>query len=285
MKAVIPAAGMGTRFLPATKNMPKEMLPLVDKPVIQFVVEEAVAAGFDDILIVTGRSKRAIEDHFDRALELEHALEARGDEKLLREVRRVAELGNIHYVRQSEPLGLGHAVLCARKHIGNEPFALLLGDDVVVAKTPCSRQLWSAHVETGGSVVAVGRTPREQLGRYGVVDVASTVRPGLHAARGLVEKPKPEDAPSDLAVMGRYLLTPDVFDVLEKQAPGRGGEIQLTDALHALAGQGRVAALEFEGRRFDLGTRMEWLKTNIEVALSMPDMGPELRAFLDAVRK
>ncbi|HEX2022393.1 MAG TPA: UTP--glucose-1-phosphate uridylyltransferase GalU [Candidatus Thermoplasmatota archaeon] len=280
MKAVIPAAGMGTRFLPATKNSPKEMLPLVDKPTIQHVVEEAVASGITDILIITGRGKRAVEDHFDRNFELEHPLERKGDAARLEEVRRIAEMADIHYVRQREPKGLGHAILCAEKHMGGEPFAVLLGDDVVVSRTPCTRQLMDCHARTGASVIAVERMPMDQIESYGVVKPGRAVDDHLREVEALVEKPRRAEAPSDLAILGRYVLTPAVFDELRRTPPGRNGEIQLTDALQRLRAREPIYALEFEGRRHDLGDKLGWLKSNVEVALGMPEFREPLLEFL-----
>ena len=283
MKAVIPAAGAGTRFLPLTKNSPKEMLPLLDKPAIQYVVEEAVQSGCDDILIITGRGKRAIEDHFDRAVELEHVLQRSGDAEGLRGIQQIANLADIHYIRQKEPLGLGHAVMCARKHVGNEPFAVLLGDDIVFSDVPCTKQLIDQHVRTRESVIAVERIPREKSPSYGVVSVGGTPGDRLRPIEDLVEKPSPADAPSDLGILGRYVLTPAVFDAIERTAPGKKGEIQLTDALRHVREKERLLAYEFEGRRFDLGNKMDWLKTNVEVALMRKDFRDEFRPFLDAL--
>ena len=282
MKAVIPAAGLGTRFLPATKNSPKEMLPLVDKPAIQYVVEEAVASGITDILIITGRGKRAIEDHFDANPELELLLERKGDGKQLAEMRHVAEMADIHYVRQREQKGLGHAVLCAKKHVGDEPFAVLLGDDVVFSRTPCTKQLVDQFQRRKASVIAVERVPPERIESYGVVKVGREVDPGLFPIEGLVEKPRRQDAPSDLGILGRYVLTPDVFAELEHTPPGAKGEIQLTDALARLQKRQAMYAYAFEGKRYDLGDKLEWLKTNVEVALMREEFRKPL---LDHLRK
>ncbi len=283
MKAVIPAAGLGTRFLPATKSQPKEMLPVVDKPAIQYVVEEAVASGVDDILIVTGRGKRALEDHFDRAVELEQCL-ARGNRTgLLRELERLNELcerGHIHYIRQREHRGLGDAILCARKHVGNEPFAVLLGDDIIVSEVPCTRQLIDVHASEGCSAVALERVPTERLSSYGVVRTG-WVHGALHEILGLVEKPQRAEAPSDLAVMGRYVLTPAIFDCLERTPPGKGGEVQLTDALQMLLAKERILGLEFDGKRYDIGDKLDWLRATIELALSREEFAPELMSFME----
>ena len=288
-KAVFPAAGWGTRFLPATKAQPKEMLPLVDKPVIQYAVEEAVAAGIDQVIIVTSSQKRAIEDHFDSSFELEHLLEAKGDIEMLRRVRHISDLAQISYVRQKEQLGLGHAVLMARELVGHEPFAVILSDDVVAAERPCIGQLIHAYQETHGSVVAVMEVPRGETSRYGVIDPEPPPEPAageappdprLHKVRGLVEKPQPDVAPSNLAIIGRYVLTPKIFEKLEQTPRGAGGEIQLTDAIQALMVEQDVYAYAFEGVRYDAGTTMGWLKASVELALERPDIGPELRRYL-----
>jgi len=285
MKAVIPAAGLGTRFLPATKNSPKEMLPLVDKPAIQYVVEEAVASGITDILIITGRGKRAIEDHFDRNIELEHLLEKNGDTKNLEAMRRVADMADIHYVRQKETKGLGHAVLCARKHIGDEPFAVLLGDDVVFSEVPCTKQLLDRYRRRRESIIAVERVPPERIESYGVVATGKELEKDLHEVTRLVEKPRRDEAPSDLGILGRYVLTPEVFDALEATPPGRKGEIQLTDALQILLQKQGICSFAFEGKRYDLGDKLEWLKTNVEVALMRPEFRAPLLEFLREVSK
>ncbi len=278
MKAVIPAAGFGTRFLPATKSQPKEMLPVVDKPAIQYVVEEAVASGVDDILIITGRGKRAIEAHFDRAFELEHHLRQTGKQELLGALEAVTELadrGHIHYIRQKEPRGLGDAVYCARQHVGSEPFAVLLGDDIIDAPTPCTKQLLEVFAHERCSVIAVERVPRDKVGSYGVIEVASS-RGQLHEVGDLVEKPEVTKAPSDLAITGRYILTPAVFACLERTGPGKHGEVQLTDALRLLLKRERILALEFRGRRYDIGDKLDWLKATVELALKREEFGDEL---------
>lgn len=280
MKAVIPAAGLGTRFLPATKNSPKEMLPLVDRPAIQYVVEEAVASGITDILIVTGRSKRSIEDHFDRNFELERLLEAKGDKKQLSEMQRIAEMADIHYVRQKETLGLGHAILCAKKHIGPEPFVVLLGDDVVFSDVPCTKQLLDRFARRKRSQIAVERVTPDRIESYGVVKVGPAAEPGLFPILDLVEKPKPKDAPSDLGILGRYVLTNEIFEALERTAPGKNGEIQLTDGLRLLRKTQEMDAVAFEGKRYDLGNKLEWLKTNVEVALMRDEFRKPLLEFL-----
>jgi len=283
-KAVFPAAGWGTRFLPATKAQPKEMLPLVDKPIIQYAVEEAVAAGIEQVIIVTSSQKRAIEDHFDLSYELEHLLEEKGEIEKLRQVRHISDLAQIAYVRQKEQLGLGHAVLMAKDLIGNEPFAVILPDDVVIADRPCIGQLIHAYHQTHASVVAVMEVPHEETSRYGVIgaepseDVLDHGR--LHKLNRLVEKPAPEDAPSNLAIIGRYVLTPKVFEKLEHTPRGAGGEIQLTDALEALMQEQGIYGYAFEGTRYDAGTTMGWLQATIDVALERPELSASLRAHL-----
>ncbi len=282
-KAVFPAAGWGTRFLPATKAQPKEMLPLVDKPVIQYAVEEAVAAGIEQVIIVTSSQKRAIEDHFDISYELEHHLEQKGDIDMLRRVRHIGDLATISYVRQKEQLGLGHAVLVAKELVGHEPFAVILSDDVVTGDEPCIGQLIDAYERTHASVVAVMEVPPEETRRYGMIDVddaAATGDPRLFRLRGLVEKPEPGSAPSNLAVIGRYVLTPKIFDKLEQTQGGAGGEIQLTDAIQALMAEQDVYGYAFDGVRYDAGTTMGWLKASVELALQRPDVGPEFRSYL-----
>jgi UTP--glucose-1-phosphate uridylyltransferase len=283
-KAVLPAAGWGTRFLPATKAQPKEMLPLVDRPVIQYAVEEAVAAGIEQIIIVTSSQKRAIEDHFDLSYELEHLLEEKGDIEMLRQIRRISDLAQIAYVRQKEQLGLGHAVLVAKELVGHEPFAVILSDDVVVGDRPCIGQLIHAYQQTHASVVAVMEVPHEETSRYGVIAAEPSVDPldhgRLHRVTRLVEKPDPADAPSDLAIIGRYVLTPKIFDKLEQTQKGAGGEIQLTDAIELLMEEQQVYAYEFEGTRYDAGTTMGWLKASVELALQRGDIGSEFREYL-----
>ena len=282
-KAVFPAAGWGTRFLPATKAQPKEMLPLVDKPIIQYAVEEAVAAGIEQVIIVTSSQKRAIEDHFDLSYELEHLLEEKGEIEKLRQVRAISDLAQIAYIRQKEQLGLGHAVLMAKDLIGHEPFAVLLPDDVVIADRPAIGQLIHAYQQTHSSVLAVSQVPPEDTSRYGIV--GTTPGPDEHDPRlrqvsALVEKPAPGTAPSNFAIIGRYVLTPKIFDKLEQTQRGSGGEIQLTDAIEALMAEQSVFAYEFEGSRYDAGTTMGWLKATIDLALQRPELAGELRAHL-----
>ena len=281
-KAIIPAAGMGTRFLPATKAMPKEMLPIVDKPTIQYIVEEAIASGIEDIIIVTGKTKRAIEDHFDTNFELEESLRRKGKTDLLKKVQD-AEV-EIHYIRQHEPKGLGHAIWCARKFIGDDPFAVLLGDDIVVAETPGLKQLINQYEETGSSVVGVQTVADHETDRYGIVDPTSN-EGRRHKVHHFVEKPELGTAPSNLAIMGRYVLTPAVFDHLDKQEIGAGGEIQLTDAIQAVNEQENVYAYDFEGERYDVGEKFGFVKTTIELALQNDEMKDELMKYLKEVTK
>jgi UTP--glucose-1-phosphate uridylyltransferase len=278
-KAVIPAAGLGTRFLPATKASPKEMLPIVDKPVIQYVVEEAVAAGIESILIVTGRGKQALEDHFDVSYELERVLEARGKTEDLRTVRAIASLAEISYVRQREALGLGHAVLCARTWAGKEPFAVFLGDDIVVSETPCMRQMLDVFEERGASVLGVMEVPRQETSKYGIV-AGKPVGERLLEVSDVVEKPRPDRAPSTTAIVGRYVFTPAILEELQTTGPGAGGEIQLTDAIRTLLRREKVFAYRFEGRRYDTGDRLGFLRATVEIALGRPDLRDPFAAFL-----
>lgn len=285
LKAVVPAAGLGTRFLPATKATPKEMLPIVDKPAIQYVVEEAVAAGLADVLMVTGRSKRSIEDHFDRAYELEEALRAKGDEERLAAVRESSELAIMHYVRQGEPRGLGHAVHCARQHVGNEPFAVLLGDDMIDERDDLLPWMIEVRQRYGGSVVALMEVEPDQVSSYGCAAIEATGQEGVVRITDLVEKPPVDEAPSRWIIIGRYVCDPAVFDVLEKTEPGRGGEIQLTDALRTLAGTpaeqgGGVYGVLFRGRRYDTGNKLEYLRTVVQFASERPDLAEEFMPWL-----
>ncbi|MEU6308707.1 UTP--glucose-1-phosphate uridylyltransferase GalU [Streptomyces chartreusis] len=279
-KAVVPAAGLGTRFLPATKATPKEMLPVVDKPAIQYVVEEAAAAGLDDVLMITGRHKRAIEDHFDNAFELEQALAAKGDTVRLDAVRDPARLADIHHIRQGDPLGLGHAVLCARHHVGDQPFAVLLGDDLIDPRETLLSRMLEVRDRREGSVIALMEVPPEQIHLYGCAAVEPTGENGLVRVTGLVEKPSRKNAPSHYAVIGRYVLDPAVFGVLERTPPGRGGEIQLTDALQDLAAGGTVHGVVFDGLRYDTGDKADYLRTVVRLACERPDLGPEFTAWL-----
>jgi UTP--glucose-1-phosphate uridylyltransferase len=281
-KAVFPAAGLGTRFLPATKAQPKEMLPLVDKPIIQYGVEEAVASGVDDIILVTGRGKNAIEDHFDVSVELETFLEARGKKDLLEEIRQISSLISVAYVRQGEPLGLGHAVLVTRQLVGNEPFAVILADDVIDATPPALAQMIAVFDEVGGPVILVERIPKDQISGYGVI-AAEPVRPGVYKILDLVEKPPPDKAPSDLAIIGRYLLTPDIFDALEETARDRAGEIQLTNGLKRLLARRPLYACEVTGTRHDTGNKLGFLKAVVYFALQRPDLAGPFRDYLKSL--
>ena len=282
-KAVFPAAGLGTRFLPATKAQPKEMLPLVDKPTIQYVVEEAVASGLTEMIIVTGRGKRAIEDHFDSAFELEYYLQDRGKMEELAEIKTISELASVSYVRQREPLGLGHAILCARPMVGQEPFGVLLGDDLIVAETPCMRQLLTVFERYGGPVLAVERVPGDQISRYGVIR-PKPLGGNVYEVLDLVEKPAAREAPSDLAIIGRYVLTPYLFPVLAETRPDLRGEIQVTDALRVLRRTRPLYAVAFEGKRYDTGDKLGFLKATVEFALARPDLAEAFRAYLKTLK-
>lgn len=282
-KAVIPAAGLGTRFLPATKAQPKEMLPIVDKPTIQYVIEEAAEAGIEDILIITGRNKRAIEDHFDRSIELEIMLKEKNKDDELQKIMQISELANIFYIRQKEPLGLGHAVLCARQFIGNEPFAVLLGDDVVHAKVPCIGQMAKIYNQKCQTVLGVQRVGWDNVHKYGIVDAGGENGP-LVRVKQLTEKPGREEARSDMAVLGRYIIDPEIFAILEATEPGSGGEIQLTDALNVLASRQPVWAYTFEGRRYDVGDRLGFLEATIEYALRREDLASDLKVFINGLK-
>jgi UTP--glucose-1-phosphate uridylyltransferase len=280
-KAIIPAAGLGTRFLPATKAMPKEMLPIVDKPTIQYIVEEAVESGIEDIIIVTGKGKRAIEDHFDHSFELENNLFEKGKFELLCEVQKSSRLVDIHYIRQKEPKGLGHAIWCARKFIGDEPFAVLLGDDIVTAEKPCLKQMIEQYERYNASILGVQTVPHNEVSRYGIVG-GKTIGNRFYSVESLVEKPKQEDAPSNLAILGRYILSPKIFEVLSKQEPGAGGEIQLTDAIATLNKYEAVYAYDFEGKRFDVGEKMGFIQTTIEFALKNKELRSQLLDYLSS---
>jgi UTP--glucose-1-phosphate uridylyltransferase len=282
-KAVIPAAGLGTRFLPATKAMPKEMLPIIDKPVIQFVVEEAISAGIKDILIITGRGKRSIEDHFDRCPELEQALEKRGKKKELEGIQRISEMANIHYIRQKEPLGLGHAILCAKDHIGNEPFVVMLGDDFYMSKVPHIQQLVEAYRRLESPVLSVKEVPATEVMRYGIID-GKSIGEKTVLVKNIIEKPCPKDSPSNIAWMGRAILPPEIFGFLEKTPPGFGGEIQLTDAITMLCKAQKVYAFFYEGKRYDVGTIMEYLKAIVECGLARDDLNGEFKTYLKSLK-
>ena len=276
-KAIIPAAGLGTRFLPATKSQPKEMLPIVDKPTLQYIIEEAIESGIEEILIVTGRSKKSIEDHFDRSVELE--LEQKGKNEMLKMVQDISNMVNIHYIRQKEPKGLGHAIHCAKSFIGNEPFAVLLGDDIVDAKTPCLKQLINAYDEYKTSVLGVQQVAKEDTDKYGILDVKH-IEDRVYKVKDMVEKPNVEDAPSNIAILGRYIITPAIFDILESQEPGKGGEIQLTDALKTLATHEAIYAYDFEGRRYDVGDKLGFLEATVDFALKRPELRDGFMEFL-----
>jgi UTP--glucose-1-phosphate uridylyltransferase len=278
-KAVFPAAGLGTRFLPATKASPKEMLPLVDKPLIQYVVEEAVSSGIEEVVLVTGRGKRAIEDHFDVAFELEEELKAKGKHKMLSEMQRIANLVTFCYIRQKKALGLGHAVLSAKRVVGNDPFAVLLGDDIIDAQVPVLRQMMDVHRRYPATILAIQKVPRSQTHQYGIID-GKRIENGVYLVRDLVEKPAPQDAPSNLAIIGRYILTPEIFDVLELTKPGKGGEIQLTDGLKLLIERQPIYAYEFEGIRHDAGDKLGFLKATVEFGLKNAEFGGEFRDYL-----
>lgn len=279
MKAVIPAAGLGTRFLPATKAQPKEMLPLIDKPAIQFVIEEAVESGIDDILIITGRGKRAIEDHFDKSFELEAILKENNKLDLLKDVQDISDLADIHYIRQREARGLGNAIYYAKKHVGDEPFAVLLGDDIIFCKTPCIKQLMNSYEKYNASIIAVDKIEEEMIQNYGIVDGKHLGGP-IYKIRDLVEKPSPEDAPSNLGIIGRYILTPEIFDAIEQTKPGKGGEIQLTDALRILGKGQPIYAHNFDGARYDLGNKMDYIRATIKYALRREEFRDETEEYI-----
>ena len=270
-KAIIPAAGLGTRFLPATKSQPKEMLPIVDKPTLQYIIEEAIESGIEEILVVTGRSKKSIEDHFDRSVELELELEQKGKTEMLEMVRDISNMVDIHFIRQKEPKGLGHAIYCAKSFVGNEPFAVLLGDDIVDNETPCLKQLINAYDEYKTSILGVQEVSKEDTDKYGILDVKH-IEDRVYKVRDMVEKPNVEDAPSNIAILGRYIITPSIFDILENQQPGKGGEIQLTDALKTLGSQEAIYAYNFEGRRYDVGDKLGFLEATIDFALKRPEL-------------
>lgn len=278
-KAIIPAAGLGTRFLPATKAQPKEMLPIVDKPTIQYIIEEAVEAGIQDIIIVTGRNKRSIEDHFDRSIELELELEKSGKQDMLEMVKEISEMANIHYIRQKEPRGLGHAILAAQHFIGDEPFAVLLGDDVVISKQPCLGQMLDVFHEYQTSILGVQTVPHEVVNKYGII-AGKQVDERIYKVQDMVEKPSIEEAPSNVAVLGRYIITPEIFPFLETQDAGKGGEIQLTDALKRLAKEQAMYAYDFKGHRYDVGSKIGFLQANVEFALRDDALKDEVKMYL-----
>ncbi len=283
-KAIIPAAGLGTRFLPATKAQPKEMLPIVDKPTIQYIVEEAVASGIEDIIIVTGRTKKAIEDHFDKSVELEMELEKKQSKKLLEIARSVSQIANIYYIRQKEPKGLGHAVLTAKTFVGNEPFAVLLGDDVIDSEKPALKQMIEVYEKYNASVLGVQTVERKDVNKYGIVDGVQ-LDSRIYEVKNMVEKPPIDEAPTNVAVLGRYIITPRIFDYLEKQEIGAGGEIQLTDALNKLAKEEPMYAYDFIGHRYDVGNKMGFLQATVEFALKRPELNEEFKAYLKEIVK
>lgn len=278
-KAVIPAAGLGTRFLPATKAQPKEMLPIVDKPTIQYIIEEAIESGIEEILIITGRNKKCIEDHFDKSIELEMELAKNGKEDLLELVKDISDMVDIHYIRQKEPKGLGHAIYCAKAFVGNEPFAVLLGDDVVDSKKPCLKQLIDCYSEYKTSILGVQTVPAQDVDKYGIVN-GIHIEDSVYKVKDLVEKPSLEDAPSNIAILGRYIITPQIFDILENTDPGKGGEIQLTDALKTLISHEAMYAYNFEGRRYDVGDKLGFLQATVEYAMKREELREPFTAYL-----
>lgn len=282
-KAIIPAAGLGTRFLPATKAQPKEMLPIVDKPTIQYIVEEAISSGIEDILIVTGRNKKAIEDHFDKSFELEITLENKGKNDLLNMVQNISNMVNIHYIRQKEPKGLGHAIYCAKSFVKDEPFAVLLGDDIVDAEKPCLKQLMDAYDKYGASILGVQEVSKEDVNKYGIVS-GSKIESNVYSVSDLVEKPSIEKAPTNIAILGRYIINPAIFKILENTKPGAGGEIQLTDALKELAIIEKMYAYIFEGKRYDVGNKLGFLEATVEFALKRNDLNNQFKKYLKTLQ-
>lgn len=281
-KAIIPAAGLGTRFLPATKAQPKEMLPIVDKPTLQYIIEEAVASGIEEILIITGRNKKSIEDHFDKSVELELELEKKGKDDLLEEIRNISDMVNIHYIRQKEPKGLGHAIHCAKSFIGNEPFAVLLGDDIVDAEVPCLKQMIEVYNEYKTTILGVQEVPQEDVNKYGIV-AGKYIEDRVYKVKDLVEKPAVQESPSNVAILGRYIISPEIFNILENTEPGKGGEIQLTDALKVLAQKEAMYAYNFKGKRYDVGDKLGFLQATVEFTLKRKDLKDEFLHYLTAV--
>ena len=281
-KAIIPAAGLGTRFLPATKSQPKEMLPIVDKPTLQYIIEEAINSGIEEILIITGRNKKSIEDHFDKSVELELELQQKGKTEMLEMVQEISNMVNIHYIRQKEPKGLGHAIHCAKSFIGDEPFAVLLGDDIVDSDTPCLKQLIDAYDEYKTSILGVQEVAKEDTDKYGILD-CKYIEDRVYKVKDMVEKPSVEEAPSNIAILGRYIITPAIFEILENQAPGKGGEIQLTDALKTLASHEAIYAYNFEGRRYDVGDKLGFLEATIDFALKRDNLKDGLMNYMKNV--
>ncbi|MGY0372546.1 UTP--glucose-1-phosphate uridylyltransferase GalU [Clostridium sp. JNZ J1-5] len=282
-KAIIPAAGLGTRFLPATKAQPKEMLPIVDKPTIQYIIEEAVASGIEEILIITGRNKRAIEDHFDKSIELENQLEAKGKEDLLNMVNDISNMVDIYYIRQKEPKGLGHAINCARTFVGDEPFAVMLGDDVVDSEVPCLKQLIDCYNEYKTTILGVQQVPEEDVTKYGIVQ-GMYIEDRVYKVKDLIEKPKVEEAHSNIAILGRYIITPQIFEILAETKPGKSGEIQLTDALKTLIKQEAMYAYNFEGRRYDVGDKLGFLEATVEFALKREELRSDFMKYLISIK-
>jgi len=282
-KAIIPAAGLGTRFLPATKALPKEMLPIVDKPTMQYIIEEAIASGIEDILIITGRNKKSIEDHFDKSVELELELENKHKDNLLKQVRDISNMVNIHFIRQKEPKGLGHAINCARAFVGNEPFAVMLGDDIVDAKTPCLKQLMDCYEEKNTTILGVQEVAKENVDKYGIVD-GLQISDKVYKVNNLVEKPQVDVAPSNVAILGRYIITPEIFDILDNTLPGKGGEIQLTDALKTLISKQDIYAYIFEGRRYDVGDKLGFLQATVEFALKREELKVPFMEYLQTLK-
>jgi UTP--glucose-1-phosphate uridylyltransferase len=282
-KAIIPAAGLGTRFLPATKALPKEMLPIVDKPTMQYIIEEAVESGIEEILIITGRNKKSIEDHFDKSVELELELENKNKDDLLKQVKDISNMVNIHFIRQKEPKGLGHAINCARAFVGNEPFAVMLGDDIVDAKIPCLKQLMNCFDEKQSTIVGVQQVDKENVDKYGIVDGVK-ISERVYKVNNLVEKPQVDLAPSNVAILGRYIITPDIFDILDDTAPGKGDEIQLTDALKTLISKQDIYAYVFEGRRYDVGDKLGFLEATVEFALKRDDLKVPFMQYLQTLK-
>ena len=278
-KAIIPAAGLGTRFLPATKAQPKEMLPIVDKPTLQYIIEEAVKSGIEEILIITGRNKKSIEDHFDKSVELELELEQKGKKEMLEMVKEISNMVNIHYIRQKDPKGLGHAIYCAKSFIGNEPFAVLLGDDIVDSNVPCLKQLIDAYNEYKTTILGVQHVDVDNVDKYGILDVKH-IEDRVYKVKDMIEKPNKDEAPSNIAILGRYIINPSIFEILEKQEPGKGGEIQLTDALKTLSKQEAIYAYDFEGRRYDVGDKLGFLEATIDFALKKENLRDDLLSYM-----
>ena len=283
-KAIIPAAGLGTRFLPATKSQPKEMLPIVDKPTLQYIIEEAINSGIEEILIITGRNKKSIEDHFDKTVELELELQQKGKTEMLEMVQEISNMVNIHYIRQKEPKGLGHAIHCAKSFIGDEPFAVLLGDDIVDSDTPCLKQLIDAYDEYKTSILGVQEVAKEDTNKYGILD-CKYIEDRVYKVKDMIEKPNIEEAPSNIAILGRYIITPAIFEILENQAPGKGGEIQLTDALKTLDSHEAIYAYNFEGRRYDVGDKLGFLEATIDFALKRDNLKDGLMNYMQNIVK